>query len=123
MNNRMYGTTDVLAKALQGTWARNTTIANNIANADTPGYKRQDVAFESYLQKALNRNSQPTSEEIARIKPKQVTDYSARSYRLDGNSVDIDTEMGYLAENQLKYNALINQVNYNFERIKTVLNG
>lgn len=123
MNNRMYGTTDVLAKALQGTWARNNTIANNIANTDTPGYKRQDVAFESYLQRALSKDTHPTTEDLSRISPKQVTDYSSKSYRLDGNNVDIDTEMGYLAENQLKYNALISQVNYNFDRIKSVLNG
>ncbi len=123
MNSRMYGTTDVLAKALQGSWSRNNAIANNIANVDTPGYKRQDVAFEAHLQRAMNKNPQPTSEELSRIDLKQVTDNSAKSYRLDGNNVDIDTEMSYLAENQLKYNALINQVNYNFERIKSVLNG
>ncbi len=120
MNSRMYGTTDVLAKALQGSWSRNNAIANNIANVDTPGYKRQDVAFEAHLQRAMNKNPQPTSEELSRIDLKQVTDNSAKSYRLDGNNVDIDTEMSYLAENQLKYNALINQVNYNFERIKSV---
>ncbi len=123
MNNRMYGTTDILAKALEGTWARNNAIANNIANADTPGYKRKDVAFEAYLEQALAKNSRPSQVELARITPKTAIDQRAKSYRLDGNTVDIDTEMGYLAANQLKYNALISQVNYNFSRIKSVLNG
>jgi len=123
MNNRMYGTTDILAKALEGTWARNNTIANNIANVDTPGYKRKDVAFESYLQQAMSVNARPTPEALDRIKIQAMTDNSAGSYRLDGNNVDVDTEMSYLAENQLKYNTLITQVNYNFERIKSVLNN
>jgi len=105
--NSMYGTTDILAKAVEGTWQRNTAISNNIANVDTPGYKRQDVAFESYLQRALAKDSRPSKETLDKIKPKTVTDYSMNSYRLDGNNVDMDAEMGYLAENQLRYNALI----------------
>ena len=119
----MFGTTDVLSKALQGTWARNNAISTNLANVDTPGYKRKDVAFEKQLAEALSRNERPTADQIAAIKPQQYTDHSTKSYRLDGNNVDVDTEMSYLAENQLRYNALISQVNYNFERIKTVLNG
>lgn len=122
MNNRMYGTTDLLAKALEGTWARNNAIANNVANADTPGYKRKDVAFESYLEEALAKNATPTTSELSRIKPKTYTDMTSKAYRLDGNNVDIDTEMAYQAEVQLKYNTLISQVNYNFERLKSVLN-
>ncbi len=119
----MFTTTDILSKAIEGSWARNQTIAANIANVDTPGYKRKDVAFEQYLEQALSRNSKPSSNDLAKIKPKVVTDYSSRAYRLDGNNVDVDTEMGYLAENQLRYNALISQVNYNFSRIKSVLNS
>lgn len=124
MKNSMYGTTDILAKAVQGTWQRNTAIASNIANADTPGYKRKDVAFEAYLQEALVRDGgKPSEATLAHIKPKTITDHSMNSYRLDGNNVDVDTEMSYLAENQLRYNALISQVNYNFERLKAVLNS
>ena len=123
MSMNMFGTSDVLAKALEGTWQRNNAISSNIANVDTPGYKRQDVVFESYLAEALQRNDRPTSEDLASVVPKRITDRSSTSYRLDGNNVDLDTEMTYLAENQLKYNALVSQVNYNFSRIKSVLNG
>ena len=123
MSQQLYGTTNILAKALEGTWARNTAISNNIANADTPGYKRQDVAFESYLEQALASDDTPTTESLSKVQPKTYTDYASVSYRLDGNNVDIDSEMSYLAENQLRYNTLINQVNYNFERLKSVLNS
>lgn len=121
--SNLYGTTDILAKALEGTWARNQAIAGNIANADTPGYKRQDVAFESYLAQAIEQTKRGSEVNLEQVKPKVYTDNASMSYRLDGNNVDVDTEMGYLAENQLRYNALISQVNYNFSRIKSVLNN
>jgi len=123
INNRLYQTTDIINKALQGTWARNETISANIANVDTPGYKRQDVVFETYLREAMKGTGKISQEDLSRITPKKIQDMSSASYRLDGNTVDIDTEMGYLAENQLRYNALISQVNYNFSRIKSVLNA
>ena len=44
---------NVLDKAADASWTRNTIIANNIANNDTPGYKRKDVQFESYLLNAI----------------------------------------------------------------------
>ena len=121
--SNLYGTTDILAKALEGTWARNQAIVGNIANADTPGYKRQDVAFESYLAQAIEQTKRGSEVNLEQVKPKVYTDNASMSYRLDGNNVDVDTEMGYLAENQLRYNALISQVNYNFSRIKSVLNN
>ena len=47
---------NVLDRAADAAWQRNEAISNNIANVDTPGYKRQDVAFESVLQQALGNN-------------------------------------------------------------------
>ena len=47
---------NVLNRAADAAWQRNEAISNNIANVDTPGYKRQDVAFESVLQQALGNN-------------------------------------------------------------------
>lgn len=44
---------NVLDRAADAAWQRNEAISNNIANVDTPGYKRQDVAFESVLQRLL----------------------------------------------------------------------
>lgn len=122
INNRLFQTTDILNKALEGTWARNTAISSNIANVDTPGYKRVDVDFETQLRSALQSDGTITTEELSRIQPKTMYNQLNANYRVDGNSVDADTEMGYLAENQLKYQTLISQVNYNFSRIKSVLN-
>ena len=125
---------NLLDKAADGAWARHEAISNNIANQDTPGYKRQDVDFESELKKALrisrytenidNRNNldkQIANLNFNSLKPKVFTDMRSYSYRLDGNNVDIDTESSYLAENQLRYYALLDSMNQEFSRIKTVL--
>lgn len=117
----MLGNTDLLTKALDASWLKGEMISNNIANADTPNYKRKDVAFEAYLQQALDSNGKIDEDKLSNIKTTVYQDNSNLSYRLDGNNVDIDTEMGYLAQNQIQYSTLISQVNYNFSRLRMVL--
>ena len=55
INSNAFDYINVLDKAADAAWLRNEVISNNIANADTPGYKRQDVDFESQLSKALGK--------------------------------------------------------------------
>ncbi|PKM49892.1 MAG: flagellar basal body rod protein FlgB [Firmicutes bacterium HGW-Firmicutes-7] len=117
----MHNNTNVLAKALDASWLKSEAISNNIANVDTPGYKRSDVVFESYLQQALDSKGRIKQGSLSRVSPKVIKDNTNLSYRIDGNNVDIDTEMAYMAQNQIKYNTLISQVNYNFNRLKMVL--
>lgn len=117
----------VLDKAADASWLRNEAISNNIANVDTPGYKRQDVAFESVLKKALGRNRYKSMDEKVadlktnRLRVRTFTDYSNFSYRIDGNNVDIDNESSMLAENQLKYQGLITAINHEFSNLQTVM--
>lgn len=119
----MHSNTDFLAKALDASWLRNQLISNNIANVDTPGYKRKDIDFEGYLQTALRANGKLDDvNNIGDISPYVYEDKANLSYRMDDNNVDVDTEMVKLAENQLRYNTLISQVNYNFSRLKLVMN-
>ena len=56
INTDVYNYIDVLDKAADASSLRNKTIANNIANVDTPNYKRQDVSFASNLQEALKNS-------------------------------------------------------------------
>lgn len=117
----------ILDKAADASWLRNEAISNNISNVDTPGYKRQDVAFESVLQKALGNNRyQSTDSKVAEAKTKNLsvrtfTDYSSYSYRLDGNNVDIENESVMLAENQLKYQGLLTSIQQEFANLQTVM--
>ena len=117
---------NVLNRAADAAWQRNEAISNNIANVDTPGYKRQDVAFESVLQKALGNNRYESMDEkvsninLSRLRGRAYVDYANYSYRLDGNNVDIENENVMLAENQLKYQGLISSINQEFTNLQTV---
>lgn len=127
INSNAFDYINVLDKAADASWLRNDTIANNIANVDTPGYKRQDVDFESQLQQAL-KNSKYTSMDskvgnirTSALEPRTYTDSANFSYRLDGNNVDVDTENVELAANQVKYNGLVNSINMEFANLKSVM--
>ena len=118
---------NVLNRAADAAWQRNEAISNNIANVDTPGYKRQDVAFESVLQKALGNNQYESMDEkvsninLSRLRGRAYVDYANYSYRLDGNNVDTENENVMLAENQLKYQGLISSINQEFTNLQTVM--
>lgn len=118
---------NVLDRAADAAWQRNEAISNNIANVDTPGYKRQDVAFESVLQQALGNNRYESMDDkvanvdLSRLRGRAYLDYANYSYRLDDNNVDIENENVMLAENQLKYQGLISSINQEFTNLKTVM--
>lgn len=126
-NSNVFDYVNVLSKAADASWMRNDVLANNIANVDTPGYKRQDIDFESQLKQAL-RNTRYKSVDArvsairsSELTPRVYTDSANFSYRLDGNNVDIDTEGTNLAANQIMYNGLINSINQEFTNLKMVM--
>lgn len=116
---------NVLDKAADASWKRNEVINNNLANVSTPGYKRKDVQFEAYLMSALvgddSLEKRVAEADLNRLNAGVYTDYASLSYRLDGNNVDIDTESANLAENQIRYYALLDSMSQEFNRLKAVL--
>ncbi len=127
INSSVYDYVDVLGKAADASWTRNEVIANNLANVDTPGYKRQDVDFESQLRRALGNSRYETVDSkvshvtSTELEPRIYTDSANFSYRLDGNNVDIDTEGVELASNQIKYNGLLDSIKNEFANLKSVM--
>lgn len=96
-----------LRETLDGLSARQRAISNNIANVETPGYKRSSVSFEAELKRVLERGK--SHEIIAQLKtvgPVRQTDTASPS-RSDGNNVNIDAEVADLAETSLHYKAAI----------------
>lgn len=127
LNTNVFDYINVLDKAADASWMRNEAIANNIANATTPGYKRQDVAFEAELKKALGQDDCKSMDErvaavkTANLNPVPYIDNAGFSCRLDGNSVDIENENVMLAENQLKYQGLMNSITSEFKNLQSVM--
>ena len=129
INSGIYDYVNILDKAADASYLRNEAIANNIANVDTPGYKRIDVDFESLLTMEIGRTKYTSLDD--KVKDVHMDHLNARvskdmdsysfSYRLDGNNVDIDTENVELAANQIKYQALIDSMSQEMSRIKTAM--
>lgn len=120
-----YNYINVLDKAADASWTRNDVLANNIANADTPNYKRKDVQFETYLANAV-AGTDSLDETVANIDLNTLnattyTEQSSLSYRIDGNNVDVSTENVELAKNQIRYYVLMNSINADFNQMKTAL--
>lgn len=129
INSDIYNYVNILDKAADAANLRNELISNNIANVSTPNYKRKDINFESLLQaelageNSLNKAVSTANKNLSVLDPQVYTDNASLSYRLDGNNVDISTEEAYLAENQIKYQTLIDLMSQEFSRYKTVLNS
>lgn len=126
-NSNVYDYINVMGKTADASWKRNEVIANNIANVNTPGYKRQDIDFEAQLRRALgNSRYEAVDAKVshlskAELTPRVYTDAANFSYRIDGNNVDIDTENIELASNQIKYNGLVNCIQQEFANLKSVM--
>jgi flagellar basal-body rod protein FlgB len=119
------GTDSYLRAAMSGLAARQRTIANNVANVDTPNFKASEVRFEDALKSAIGRSSPGASvnqnslnSEVSRSSVVNTT-----STRADGNNVDIDREMEMLGESNLTYSALTQVMSSRIGILKSVISG
>ena len=117
-----------LEKGLHFSAAKHKAISNNISNVDTPNFKRQDVkpTFREVYQQQLESNKTDTrhiefSNVTHNIGFKSIS--TNHTYSHNGNNVDIDREMSELAQNQIYYYTLIDQLSGKFQSIKNVVKG
>ena len=130
----------LLNNALQVADLRQQVYANNIANMDTPGYKREDVHFESALRSVMsNTTSSLLGRQTIPLRQSQdmnnynwsamlavrpvVTVSSGSVISNNGNNVDIEAEMVKLAENQIRYQALVQDLTDRISRLNTAITG
>ncbi|GHU40927.1 flagellar basal body rod protein FlgB [Clostridia bacterium] len=127
INSGIYDYVNVLQKAADASWLRQDVISNNIANADTPGYKRRDVNFESVLKQELFSSKYTTLDQkisnihLDHLNVQSAPDYPNYSYRVDENNVDPEQENVALASNRIQYNALVDMISGKFAGIKSVI--
>ena len=124
-------TNEILKKGIEGTAWRHRAIANNIANVDTPGYKRRAVHFEESLKQAISgtsiglKKTHPAHlsagiEDIHAVKP-QIERDEKTAIRVDGSNVDIDMEMAALAKNTGRFNAFVELLSRRYTQIMRLL--
>lgn len=133
MIDRIRNKTLILEKALDAAWMRNETISNNIANVNTPGFKKSYVRFEELMSDAIDKfqisgikkdeKFLPVGKDTKATVSPEIVQEDFTSMRRDGNNVNIDVEMAELAKNSIKYNALIAQMSKEFSKIKMVISG
>ncbi|CAM4248806.1 flagellar basal body rod protein FlgB [Paenibacillus tarimensis] len=125
-----------LTTAIGAAEMRQQVISNNVANVDTPYFKRSEVVFESILEKQMNgfgpmkqlagrktnEKHIPIGPNSQALTPKLVTDQISVMNN-NVNNVDIDREMSLLAKNQLRYNALVQQLNHEMSMMRIGVEG
>jgi flagellar basal-body rod protein FlgB len=92
-----------LGTALDLYHARHRVLAENVANAETPGYRARDLEFQDVLEAAFDQKHAPRTASADELEP--IVDRTA-TVKIDRNSVDLDTEMAKLSDNSLKIVAL-----------------
>ncbi len=125
----------LLRNGLDATALRHQVISNNLANVDTPRFKRSEVRFEDALHAAMApeppglpmeitnpRHLEPQKKpSFIEVQP-EVVEIKDTTGRLDGNNVDIDAEMAHLAENTLLYNTMVQLVSKRLSGLRNVIN-
>jgi flagellar basal-body rod protein FlgB len=110
-------------KLLDAASLRQEAIAANIANADTPGYRRLDLAPDF----AEQLKARVTSGELARtgetLQPRLAEDVHARTVRPDGNTVEIEHELLAMNRNAVEYQYLTEVVSRNIKQLKLAISG
>ena len=128
-NINFSGTDAYLQAALSGLAARQRTIANNVANVDTPGFKASEVNFEALLNQAVSRAGSgsnpgtPVNQSALDAQMRTPTLIDSTSTRADGNNVDIDQQMELLSEANLNYSALTQVMSTRLGILRGVIKG
>jgi flagellar basal-body rod protein FlgB len=136
ISNNFEKTIDLLHRAMDAGTLRRDVIADNLANAGVPNFKRSNVNFESELKRALETEQQRPALELTLTNPRHIPNWRERNYQevqprrvLDyastsknnGNNVDPEQEVALALENQMMYTLLAQAATFEFSQINMVL--
>ncbi|MDR1031157.1 MAG: flagellar basal body rod protein FlgB [Treponema sp.] len=136
IENNFSRTIDMAHRAMDASLIRRDVLANNLANAMVPGFKRSDLTFESELKRAIDTEKQRPGLELTKTDPRHISNWQQRDYRdvqprrvLDyvstsknnGNNVDPEQEIMRALENQLLYTLLAQGESFEFSQVSMVL--
>lgn len=135
LGNSFGKTLDIMHRTMDVSMLRYQVSANNIANADTPNFKRSEVNFEAELKRALDSEKvqKPKAylthekhipfdkvQDYQSVRPRRVLDYLSQTDN-NGNNVNLEEESMLILQNQLRYNLLTRSVSDQFNRLNIVL--
>lgn len=125
----LYKMVDRLSQALDGASLRQKVLSHNVANANTPGFKRSDVNFKQQLSQAgrkiplvtTDRNHRAGVPSNTHTAAFGVVQDNSTAMRNDGNNVDVEREMVLVMENQLYYQSIADKLSRNLGRLRSVI--
>ncbi|HHW60553.1 MAG TPA: flagellar basal body rod protein FlgB, partial [Syntrophomonadaceae bacterium] len=137
MLEKMFNSPNLLLmeKAMDASLLRQNVIANNIANVDTPKFKRSEVIFEDRLREALlsdssskkllktNSRHMDVCEQTVEALTPAVVKINDRSYRNDQNNVDIDVEMAKHTRNKIYYDYMAHNLSNDLRLLRMAITG
>jgi flagellar basal-body rod protein FlgB len=108
---------DIVEAGLRAESLRQKAIANNIANLETPGYRRVDVKFEDLLAKCLDSSGKVDLSEVEPeiYRPKETP------LKSNGNDVDLEAEVGHMIRNTLRHKAYVRLLNKKYQQIELAI--
>ena len=127
MFDSMFTGLDKIGRGLDASWAKNEVISSNIANVDTPGYKKKKAVFGDLLNGELSSALlKTTHEKHMQIETSSnnitvMTDMSTTNMRTDENNVNIDEEMSDLSKNQIYYNVLTQRATGEINKLRSAI--
>ncbi|MCM1334085.1 MAG: flagellar basal body rod protein FlgB [Bacteroides sp.] len=95
-------------------------IAHNLSNQDTPDYKCKYLYFAGVLKDELDKNGKATGKKRIALESTVYVDDKTKD-QPDGNNVDADTQQALLVKNAYQYQAVINQINAEFNMLRTAM--
>ena len=108
---------ELIEAGLRAEGTRQKAIANNVANLETPGYRRLDVKFEELLSKALNSSGEIDLDDIEPL----IHQPQKTPVKSNGNDVNLESEIGRLVQNSLRYKAYIRLLNKKYRQIEMAM--
>lgn len=110
-------------KLLDASVLRQDAIATNVANADTPGFRRLDIAPDFATQLRAQMQTGDFAKTAGDLKPHLAEDQTARSVRPDGNTVEIERELLAMDRNVVEHQFLADVVSNNLKQLKMAITG
>ena len=114
---------NLMAKSLDWAAERQKILAHNIANADTPGYKRMELEFPQELKKRMELKKTHPRHMSGAVNGRSVSWFDRGAVRVDDNNVDVEVEEVRLAENAMYFQSVTEELNRSFKRLRTAIQG
>ena len=119
--DNMHNFTNIVGTAMQAAVLRDNVISNNIANVDTPSFKRSVVRFEDMLNTAVQNYRRTGTLDLSNIRPQIFREYDFLNYRIDENNVDIEFEMVQLYQNSMRFDVMASGIMHHYRTINMAI--